>query len=174
MGAFLISWAMHFGALLLMYGCTRWLLRSGELFPMPVLPWKLPLVSTGLVLASSLTLEAGKRSIARGDRRLLVGSLGSTIVLGAAFVVLQGFLYHQLLSLDIGFGRSAQTAIFWGLHWAHVAHVLVGLAALGVLWGRAREGLYSAPRYIGVRLWTWYWHFVGVVWAAVYLLVYVL
>src|SRR5690606_12611594 len=93
MGAFLLSWGMHFGALLLMYACTRWLLRAPEIFPMPELPWQLPLFSTGLALGSSAVLEVGKRSIARGDRSLLLGCLSGTIALGTGFVVLQALLY---------------------------------------------------------------------------------
>jgi heme/copper-type cytochrome/quinol oxidase subunit 3 len=47
--------------------------------------------------------------------------------------------------------------------------VLVGLAALGWLAVRARAG--GSGR-TDVRLWGWYWHFVGVVWAALYATLY--
>src|SRR5690606_25483765 len=127
MGAFLVAWTMHFGALLLMYAFTRWLLRAPEIFPMPEPPCRLPLASTLVTGACSVVLESGKRGIAQGKRARLEGALGTTLVLGLSFVALQAVLYSQLLALDIGFGRSAQTAVFWGLHWAHVAHVLVGI-----------------------------------------------
>jgi heme/copper-type cytochrome/quinol oxidase subunit 3 len=48
--------------------------------------------------------------------------------------------------------------------------VLVGLVALASLAVRARGS--AAPSPTDVRLWGWYWHFVGVVWAALYVTVY--
>ena len=61
-------------------------------------------------------------------------------------------------------------SVFYALTAFHALHVVVGLAALGVLAIRAR-----APRGAtrsAVRLWGMFWHFVGVVWGALYVAVY--
>jgi heme/copper-type cytochrome/quinol oxidase subunit 3 len=50
-------------------------------------------------------------------------------------------------------------------------HVLVGIGALAWLTRGALRGKYSAARFLPVRLWTMYWHFVGVVWGAMFVAV---
>jgi heme/copper-type cytochrome/quinol oxidase subunit 3 len=49
--------------------------------------------------------------------------------------------------------------------------VLVGLAALAWL---ARLASRAGATRTSVRLWGWYWHFVGVVWGALYVTLYLL
>ena len=58
-------------------------------------------------------------------------------------------------------------SVFYALTAFHALHVLVGLAALAVLAMRSRAATRSA-----VRLWGMFWHFVGVVWGALYVAVY--
>jgi heme/copper-type cytochrome/quinol oxidase subunit 3 len=60
-------------------------------------------------------------------------------------------------------------SVFYALTSFHALHVLVGLAALTVL--ALRSGARSATR-SAVRLWGMFWHFVGVVWGALYVAVY--
>jgi len=50
--------------------------------------------------------------------------------------------------------------------------VLVGLIGIGLLWVRAFSGSFTAARYLPVRLWALYWHFVGAVWALMFVLIF--
>jgi heme/copper-type cytochrome/quinol oxidase subunit 3 len=62
-------------------------------------------------------------------------------------------------------------SVFYALTTFHALHVLVGLVALVTLTFRAWQR--RATR-TSVRLWGMFWHFVGAVWLALYLAVYLL
>jgi cytochrome c oxidase subunit 3 len=98
----------------------------------------------------------------------------ATFVLGGVFCGLQWIIGEDLVSQGLGFDRGAYAAVFYGFAIIHVAHVLIGMLALPYLAIRAMMGTYTTPRHMPVRLWAVYWHFVGIVWIAIYLLVIVL
>jgi cytochrome c oxidase subunit 3 len=64
-------------------------------------------------------------------------------------------------------------SVFFALTTFHAAHVLVGLAALAVLFWKSLAGVYSAPRHLPVKLWTMYWHFVDAIWLLMFVTVYI-
>ncbi len=100
--------------------------------------------------------------------RYLIASLG----LGTGFVVLlvSGFIHMRHLGLALG--GSLYAASFFGLTVLHAAHVLVGLGGVASLVPRARRGAFSTREHTAVRNWTSYWHFITVVWLAVFTAVY--
>jgi cytochrome c oxidase subunit 3 len=55
----------------------------------------------------------------------------------------------------------------------HGFHVFVGVIYLAVLWWQtARTNLYDTHRYFGLTAGTLYWHFVDVIWVALFFLFY--
>ena len=62
--------------------------------------------------------------------------------------------------------------MFYALTAFHALHVVVGLVALGALAIRAQPPRGTTRS--AVRLWGMFWHFVGVVWVALYVAVYLL
>jgi cytochrome c oxidase subunit 3 len=131
----------------------------------------LPAINTGLLLLSSLPIRYAGRSIQRGQQRGLVVGLALTILLGALFIVLQGYEYAVA-------GFTPQTnvfgSIFYTLTGFHGAHVLIGLGMLSVALWHAARGRFSAERHFGVQAAELYWHFVDVVWVVLFVLLYVL
>jgi len=163
---FLASWAMMFAALFFAYGYVR---SRAAVWPppdLPLLPILLPLLNTAVLGGSSAALQLGGWWIARGNVHRLVWALGVAVALGALFLALQVVLWSNLY----GQGLRPSTggpygSVFYGLTCFHALHVLVGLGGLAWLWRQGSVGLLSAARHLPLRLWTMYWHFVGVVWA---------
>jgi heme/copper-type cytochrome/quinol oxidase subunit 3 len=123
------------------------------------------LPNTAILLASSGTMWWAERGITRGEQmRLRVGLL-ITLVLGATFLSLQGVEYHrQSITLQSG----AYGGLFFTITGFHGAHVLVGLLMNVYVQLRAWLGHFTAERHLAVSNAAFYWHFVDVVWLAVF------
>lgn len=175
MVVFLASWAMLFAALFFAYGFVRTHTGSWPPPGLPTLPVGWPLVNTVLLGASSAALQAGVVFVRRGQTKRLGAAVLAATVLGAAFLASQGALWHSLsaagLKPDTG---GPYASVFYGLTWLHAVHVLVGIGGLAWVCAKAFGGAYSAARFLPVRLWTMYWHFVGIVWGLIFIAVFVI
>ncbi|HET7582747.1 MAG TPA: cytochrome c oxidase subunit 3 [Candidatus Limnocylindria bacterium] len=131
----------------------------------------LPGINTLLLLSSSVTMQLAVRAVQRGGGRHLLRWLGATIVLGLAFLSIQGYEYA-----NNGFGLRDGTfgSIFYTLTGFHGFHVLAGLAFIAIVTNRARVGLVTPARHTAVEAASYYWHFVDVVWLFLFSTLYVL
>ncbi|HJZ84317.1 MAG TPA: heme-copper oxidase subunit III [Polyangia bacterium] len=171
---FLGSWAMLFAGLFFVYGAVR--LRA-PVWPPPgqgPLPVALPAINTLVLALSSAAMQAGLTLLRRGHTRALAPFLGTTAILGMVFLGLQTVVWSRVAKAGLKPASGPYASAFYGLTWFHALHVGVGLIALLWLSFRAVQGAYSLPRHQSVRLWTMYWHFVGVVWGVMFLTVYVI
>jgi heme/copper-type cytochrome/quinol oxidase subunit 3 len=126
---------------------------------------RLALPNTFILLLSSVTMwwaEAGIRRGARG--RLRVGML-ATMALGIVFLAIQLVEYHgkQFTPRTDAYG-----SLFYTITGFHGAHVAVGLLMIAVVSVRAGLGHFTQRHHLAVTNVTWYWHFVDVVWLAVF------
>jgi cytochrome c oxidase subunit III len=170
---FLGSWAMMFGSLFFAYGMVR--ARATEWPPsdLPELPLLLPGINTAVLAASSASLQLAVHWLRRGKMALVGPALATTLVLGAVFLGLQTVTWRSLLDEGLAPSGGPYPSVFYALTCFHAIHVLVGIGALGWLCWGAFAGKYSAARFLPVRLWALYWHFVGVVWGIMFVTVYV-
>jgi cytochrome c oxidase subunit 3 len=169
---FLGSWAMLFASVFFAYGFVRSHLDAWPPEDLPRLPVLWPLVNTGFLAGSSALLQWGVVSTRRGAVGRLGWSLLGAWVLGAAFLASQALLWRALAAQGLQASAGPYASVFYGLTWLHAAHVLVGLLGLGLVCRRAFRGEFSAARFLPVRLWTMYWHFVGIVWAVMFVTVF--
>ena len=96
--------------------------------------------------------------------------MGLTILLGAGFLAGQGYEYaHAAIG---GWNGSIFGASFFTLTGMHGLHVFVGVCFLIALWIQTTRGVYDANRYFGLTAGTLYWHFVDVIWVALFFLFY--
>jgi heme/copper-type cytochrome/quinol oxidase subunit 3 len=173
MVVFLASWAMMFGSLFFAYGMVR--ARTTEWPPpdLPHLPLLVPGINTAILAASSAVLQLSLVAVRTGKVARLAPGLAASALLGAAFLALQLFTWRKLWSDGLTPDEGPYPSVFYALTCFHGLHVLVGIGALAWLTRSALRGKYSAARFLPVRLWTMYWHFVGVVWGAMFVAVYV-
>jgi cytochrome c oxidase subunit 3 len=129
-------------------------------------PLRLSAPDTLVLLASSFLLGWGVRRGANRARLQL--ALVGTFVLGAIFLVVQGF---EWAAKPFMLKTNAYSAIYFTLTGFHMAHVLAGLLMLIVLLGWSATGrLNHHPEC--AALGSLYWHFVDVVWLAVFTTIY--
>jgi cytochrome c oxidase subunit 3 len=131
----------------------------------------LPGLNTLLLLSSSVTMQWAVRAIGRGQLATMRLALRLTLLLGSTFIVIQGY---EFATNGFGLDEGVFGSTFYTLTGFHGAHVLAGLALMGIVATRARRGLISAERHTAVEAVSYYWHFVDAVWVFLFSTVYVL
>jgi cytochrome c oxidase subunit III len=128
-------------------------------------------LNTALLLGSSVTLEVARRRVAAfmGGIAILGESparwLYITLVFGLLFVTGQYVAWSRLQSEGLYLATNPSSSFFYLLTAAHVLHVLGGLIGLLYVIGKLRT---SELRRSTLDAASRYWHFVGILW--VYLL----
>ena len=171
---FIASWGMMFAALFFVYGGIR---SQAVIWPpldAPPLPLALPTLNGLMVLLGSFYFVLAVRAAKVGQTQKITSSLFMVLALGTVFLTLQAVVWMQLAQAGLLPSSSTYGSVFFGLTWVHAAHVLVGLVALLWLIWRASRGAIHPARFLAVKLWAMYWHFVGAVWLLLYFFVYVL
>jgi heme/copper-type cytochrome/quinol oxidase subunit 3 len=171
MAIFLGSWAMLFAGLFFAYAFVRARAPAWPPLDAPPLPRLIPALNTLAIAASSVSLARAVRALERSRARRAARLLAAATVLGVTFLVLQARVWVDLWRDGLVPSGGSFPSVFYAFTAFHALHVLVGLAALATLAARVRSG---AGALTDVRLWGWYWHFVGALWAALYVSVYLL
>ena len=125
----------------------------------------LALVLTALLVSSSVTLHIGAGAAERGDLATLRRWMGVTIALGVVFVAGQAFEWTQL---DFSISSHPYGSAFYTLTGFHGLHIIGGIVALSVVLGRSTQPAFAVNGTASVEMVTAYWHFVDVVWIAVF------
>lgn len=129
----------------------------------------LALPNTLILLASSVTMWWAEAGIRSGERIRLGRGLLLTLILGAVFISIQIVEY---VNLPFSPTTDAHGSLFYVITGFHSAHVAVGLLMIAVVLMRAWLGHFKLGRHLPVTLTAWYWHFVDVVWLAVFTTLY--
>jgi cytochrome c oxidase subunit 3 len=133
-------------------------------------PW-FALGLTVILVISSVTCQLGVWAIRRDDRTGFIRAFGVTLVLGIVFLLGQIYDYST-----IGFGVSDTPfgTTFYTLTGFHGAHVFGGAIMLSVILYRGLAGQFSSRHHDAVEATSLYWHFVDVVWIALFSTLYIL
>lgn len=126
---------------------------------------------TATLLISSLLAYRAEKAIAAGNRAAMLRFLLGALLAGVLFVVGVGVEWS---SARFPVGSSYGTA-FFATTGLHLAHLLSGLAVLGLVFRLGRHGHFSAESHWGVSAAVRYWTFVDLMWLfGVYPLLYLL
>jgi cytochrome c oxidase subunit 3 len=144
---------------------------GGEFEAMP--PFGLPLINTVLLLTSSVTLTIAHHALLNGQRNLVKIFLAATFILGFIFVYLQGMEYvHAYHEMNLKMTSGIYGSTFFMLTGFHGMHVTIGAIMLTIIWLRVMNGHFTETKNFAFEATAWYWHFVDVVWIALYVFVY--
>jgi len=136
-------------------------------------PFWLPTINTALLLTSGVTLTIAHHALIANQRGKTIFWMWVTVLLGAIFLVVQGYEYfyaYSTLNLKLSSGIFGST--FFMLTGFHGFHVFVGMLMLLFITLRLQKGHFTPARHFGFEGAAWYWHFVDVVWLGLYFLVY--
>lgn len=174
---FIIADAATFGAMLFAYGFLR-LGSPNWTTPFKFFPSILNgMVMTFILLTSSLTMLGAVAAAQAGRRAATTTWLWATALLGGIFAVLhlrEWFsMFHEGWSpaTNPTGGSALFGASFFGITGLHLAHVVSGVVALGVISLMYRRGRLQPGHIETAGL---YWHFVDLVWMFVFPLVYLM
>jgi cytochrome c oxidase subunit 3 len=170
---FIASEVMFFGGLFAAYFNARASVPPGAWEPPHPGHLDFPLAAalTVVLVSSSLTMQLGVWAIRRGDVGRLRMWTAATLVLGVLFVLGQLFDYSQL---GFGIGDGLFGTTFYTLTGFHGAHVFGGTVGLTIVLSRALRGQFSRRNHVAVEAVSIYWHFVDVVWIALFTTIYLL
>ena len=141
-----------------------------EHFNLHAEPWY-ALGLTIVLIISSFTCQLGVAAIRRNDRTGYIRAISLTLVLGILFLVGQAYDY---MTLGFGLGDGVFGTTFYTLTGFHGAHVFGGVIMLSVILYRGMAGQFSARHHDAVEATSIYWHFVDVVWIALFSTLYIL
>jgi cytochrome c oxidase subunit 3 len=129
------------------------------------------LIGTLLLVLSSGTMQWAVHNILRDRKKEFTRWLALTWLLGLAFVIIQAFDWS---GRNFSIHGSAYGSAFYVLTGFHGLHVIGGLLAMLVMGGRARSKRFGARTAPSVEMLSFYWHFVDVVWIALYATIFLL
>lgn len=164
----LISFAMLFATMFLGYFLVRFNVPVWPPVEIQGMPRLMPFVSTLVMILSSVTYVLLEKKEAQ---RKLYWSL--TFVLGAVFLILQWVLWQELKERGILVSNGMIPSMVYAFTWMHAGHIVLGLFALlwmGHLIFRRPDSV-SDIKLMNVGK---FWHFLGVVWILMYLMMFVL
>ena len=167
-------WAFLGTVTMLFFGFTSAYIvrRTGmdwRALPAPRLLWW----NTVALLLSSATLEAARRRRSALDLAGLRRWLGATALLAAFFVAGQFQAWRLLSARGFFLASNPHSSFFYLLSGVHLVHLAGGLVWFTLVLLRLRGARYAAPA--GARalsLLATYWHFLGLLWVYVVILIF--
>jgi cytochrome c oxidase subunit 3 len=136
---------------------------------LPVIFW----YSTAAILLSSVMLYLGVKAFKERRLSRYRTLISLTTLLGTLFLILQVIGFYQFGKQDIklvGAGSNPSYSFLLAIASLHGLHVLGGVIALLVLFGKALSTKYRNYSSIPIEVAATYWHFVGLLW--VYLILF--
>jgi cytochrome c oxidase subunit 3 len=128
------------------------------------------LVATILLVLSSFTMQYGVYRAVRGSRMGFVGWTVLTFILGGLF---EGMQVSDYLGRPFAISHDAYSSAFYTLTGFHFLHVAGGLVGMLIVMARVlrtpRWGHNTMP---SIEFLSYYWHFVDVVWIALFLVIF--
>jgi cytochrome c oxidase subunit 3 len=143
-------------------------------------------INTAVLIGSSLTMALAVYGSQVGNRKMLVGFLLFTIVLGSVFLGIKAVEYHHKFEERLVPGHSfslpgpkpQNAQLFFSLYFAmtgmHALHMIIGIGLLTFLVVQASRGRFSPEYHSPVEMTGLYWHFVDIVWIFLFPLLYLI
>ena len=171
----LASELMFFAALFAMYFTLRsvnpeeWAVESAKLN----VPFSA--VNTTILVLSSVTCQMGVFAAERGDVDRLRRWFSITFIMGAVFIAGQITEYAALIHEGLTLSSSSYGSVFYLTTGIHGLHVTGGLIAfLFVLARTYLASRFTHEQATSAIVVSYYWHFVDVVWIALFFTIYFL
>lgn len=128
-------------------------------------------IATLVLVMSSVTMHGAVKAAERDDRRRAIIWLGITAALGLVFLSNQALEYADA---TFRISSHAYGSVFYLMTGFHGLHVIGGLLFMGAVAAAIGGRTSRMPSASTVEVCAYYWHFVDVVWVAMYSTIYLL
>ena len=168
----LSSELMFFAALFAMYFSIR--AAAPELWEEHTKILNVPYATTFTVILvlSSVTCQLGVFAAEKGDVHSLRRWFTITFVMGLIFVLGQVNEYRTLVGEGIKINADGYGSMFYLTTGFHGLHVTGGLIAFIVFMIRTTMGRFTPAQATSAIVVSYYWHFVDIVWIALFAMIY--
>jgi heme/copper-type cytochrome/quinol oxidase subunit 3 len=171
--AFLGSECMFFGTLIATYLVYRGRDKIGP-HPHDILNIPFTSFSAFVLLMSSLTMVLALAAVQRGNPRSTKIWLAATALLGMTFIAGQCYEFTEFFFRGLKLQTNLFGCTFYVMTGFHGTHVTVGVIWLWSLFAMAVRGKLPQSRALDVEIAGLYWHFVDIVWIAIFTLIYLI
>ena len=168
----LSSELMFFAALFAMYFSIR--AAAPELWEHHTAELNIPYATffTVILVLSSVTCQLGVFAAEKGDVFALRRWFTITFVMGLIFVLGQANEYMTLVGEGVKLNGDGYGSMFYLTTGFHGLHVTGGLIAFIVYMIRTTMGRFTPAQATSAIVVSYYWHFVDVVWIALFAMIY--
>ena len=165
MAVLIMTEAMVFVILLAAYFFLRAASKEWPLAGIEPPDLKLVVPFSFVLWGSSLPIFWAEAGIRNGKVGVLKAGVLISFVMGASFLA---YTLYDFNKLDYGWRDNAYGSIFYTIVGLHALHVFIGLGMNVVVQLKAWLGRYDGGRHASAEVFFLYWHFVDVVWLAVF------
>jgi cytochrome c oxidase subunit 3 len=162
------------GVFLAVVGSLFALLISAYLMRMHGADWSLPpapkllLLNTGVLILSSVALQAAQLAAYRGQIDNVRAGLVAAGISALAFLVGQLLAWQQLSAAGYFVASNPANAFFYLFTGLHGLHLLGGLVALALTADKVWRGFEIGQVRLSVKLCAFYWHFLLLLWLVLF------
>ena len=174
MWIFLGSDCVFFASLITTSFVNRALIFAGDPHPHHVLGINFTAVLAFILLGSSLTMVLSLAGFQRNDITAGRNWLLATAILGTLFLTGQALEFSNLAHEGVTLSSGLFGQCFLIMTGFHGTHVFIGVIWLLSCWLFAGTGRFNAKNFMGVEIAGLYWHFVDLVWVAIFTLIYLI
>jgi cytochrome c oxidase subunit III len=160
MGVVTVLFSLFAVAYLMRMGLPDW--RA-----LPAVPWQLWL-STCLLAAGSIALQFARTAAMHGRRQAMALAFACGCAAALAFLAVQLWAWQRMVALNYAVGANPANSFFYLITGLHGVHVAGGLVAGAIVAARLARGASLRRVREGVALCAQYWHFLLVLWLAVF------
>lgn len=169
----LVMGAMLFATLFMGYAIYRSSAVTWPPLGIPRVSLTIPTLSSVFILLSSWFMYQCRILVLQNNCEAALKALIKVIILGAMFILSQGYFWFELKRTGVFLSSSGVFgSTLYGFTWIHALHVMVGMGSLFYLWFHLRgQKNHLELKALNVEK---FWHFLGVVWFLMFLILFVL
>lgn len=129
--------------------------------------------NTFVLLTSSLFVVSAVRALRQDtSRRHAPRLIAAAIFCGLCFIAIKAFEYHDKLSHGLYPSANKFFMYYFVLTGLHLAHVIIGIIVLAVLYTLAKKPVFTPTHLAYVESGACFWHVVDLLWIVIFPLVY--
>ncbi|WP_340113460.1 cytochrome c oxidase subunit 3 family protein [Maribellus mangrovi] len=185
MWLFIFTELLLFGALFVVYAVYRYMNPDAFHLAAEELNTTIGAINTIILLISSMTIAMSTTALRKGHRKLAIGLVTITFVIGLAFLVNKYFEWGVKFSHGIWPGSehmlnqmSQGEILFFGLYFVmtglHALHIIIGMAIMGFAIRGLVNGKVKIERPSLLDNCGLYWHLVDLIWIFLFPLFYLI